>query len=90
MSNKLIDDNRVVAKLRLTDEVRDNWELNNITSEMLVKSLAAVIGNELKEKISSNMVGYANPSNNETGYGVELYVFTKEQLHELVDQIKAR
>jgi hypothetical protein len=90
MSNKLIIDNRVIARLTLTDDVRDNWNLNNITSEMIIKSLAATVGSELKEKISSNMTGFANPYNGESGFEVELYVFTKEQLHELVDQIKTK
>jgi len=90
MSNKLIIDNRVIARLTLTDDVRDNWNLNNITSEMIVKSLAAMIGNELKEKISSNITGFANPHNGESGFEVELYVFTKEKLHELIDQIKTK
>ncbi len=85
--------NKVVATLALTpddldNETIQNWTEHNVLAEMINKMLIARVSNQISDKITKNIKGFAKPDSKgnivESGYEVELYVFTREELIELL------
>lgn len=80
--------NKVRAVFSPSNEEKENWWKHGIITEMITKTLAANLVNQITKKINGNITGFMKPDSEghltESGFEVEVFVFTREELTELL------
>jgi hypothetical protein len=82
---KLPLQNRITAKAVMPNFLNSNTNLHKDELEYMIKQKMCIgVGNELMNKIGIDKIG-AVGNDNEVEYRLELYMFTRDQLAELID-----
>ena len=84
---KLPLQNRVTAKAVMPNFETSNYELHKDELEYMLKQKMVIgVSNEIMNKVSIDKIG-AVGNEYEVEYRLELYMFTRDQLAELIDSV---